>query len=903
MSSQWRSAIERARAHAPFLARALERQPDLTELLASGAAQASLEWARGVGRETADTATALRREKLALGTALAIGDLAGAFPLTVVMQELSDFADRALDRAITHASQERVPDAQPAGLIALALGKQGAGELNYSSDIDPILLFDPDRLPRRASDEPAVAAQRYAQNIVKMLSAATGDGYVFRVDLRLRPASEISPLAVPVKTALGHYQSSALAWERAAFIRARACAGDVAAGEAFLAAIDPFVWRSAVDFGAVEEVRKLTRRIRDNHDGAAVPGPGFNVKQGRGGIREIEFYAQTHQLIHGGRDESLRVRGTRAALDALAAAGRIDAGDAETLGASYDRLRVIEHRLQMVEDRQTHSLPSGEALDNVAQLDGLADGAALAEELTSITDQVARCYDTLIADVGAGSSGPNTAEPQLPTAEVSQQLSALGFADSDRLAARIAGWRDGRYHSLRSDAALAAFDAMLPSLLEALAKAADPDRALARWETVLDNAASVVNFLRLLEAEPEVLAHLIAVLTLAAPLADELAQRPQLLDAMIDGTALSLPGTADELAEQMRCDDAHSDYQDQLDRIRQVTSETRFALGVQLISHLHDPLDIAAALSRLAEAGMLVAAEAAAGEFSAKHGHVAGAELLVLGLGRLGGEMLTHASDLDVVFLFTGEFDSESSGAKPLSASHYFNRLGQRVTAALSVATAQGALYEVDTRLRPQGAQGPLAVTTSSFARYQRETAWTWEHMALTRARVLVGSDEAAGDLTLQIRDVLKTARDVGALKSDVLSMRADMAAHKPSKGPLDVKLLRGGLVDAEFCVHFLQLKHGTALEPHLGKAIEVLAQQGLVSEGLRGAWELMTRILVAGRLLAPDLVFPHNAAREAMAAACGAETFETLLQSLTESRQEVAANWLAIFGDELEID
>ena len=398
MASNWQSGLERARTRAPFLARALDRQPDLEELLASGAAEAAIEWAKGVGRETDDLGVALRHEKLALATALAVGDLAGAFPLERVMAELSNFADRALDAAITEVIQRRVPDAEPAGLIALALGKQGAGELNYSSDIDPILLFDPDTLPCRASDDPAEAAQRYAHDISQILSANTAEGYVFRVDLRLRPNSEVSPPAVSVRSARGHYQSSALAWERAAFIRARACAGDIAAGEAFLAEIDPFIWRSALDFGAVEEVRQLTRRIRANHDGPNVPGPGFDVKQGRGGIREIEFYAQTHQLIHGGRDASLRVKGTRAALDALAAAGRIDPSDAAMLGESYDRLRMIEHRLQMVDDRQTHSLPPGAALDNVARLDGLPDGAALVEELAHITDQVARCYDTLIDD-------------------------------------------------------------------------------------------------------------------------------------------------------------------------------------------------------------------------------------------------------------------------------------------------------------------------------------------------------------------------------------------------------------------------------------------------------------------------------------------------------------------------
>lgn len=903
----WQSALQRARDEAPFLARALSRQPELADLLEQGAGEAALHWARQAGSGCDEVGAALRRERLALATALAIGDLAGAFSLERVMAQLSSFADRALDTAIKEAIARRVPDAEPSGMFALALGKQGAGELNYSSDIDPILLFDPETLPRRDKDDAGEAAQRYAREVVNLLSANTAEGYVFRVDLRLRPASEVSPLAVSAQSAMAHYQSSALAWERAAFIRARAAAGDIAAGEDFLHQIDNFVWRSALDFGAVEEVRLLTERIRANQadlGGPLTPGPGFNLKQGRGGIREIEFFAQTHQLIHGGRDASLRVKGTRAALDALAAAERIEQAEADDLGRCYDRLRALEHRLQMVEDRQTHSLPTGDALDSVARLDGLKDGAALVAELEQITDVVARAYDTLIeAEDGGGAAAPTLlAEPE----PLREKLAELGFATPKRLAKRIEGWRDGRYQSLRSEAALDAFDAMLPALLEALSKAVDPDQALARWESVLENASSAVNFFRLLEAQPELFGQLIAVLTLAPPLADELGQRPQLLDILMDGSALALPDTVEALAQDMRCDDELAAYEDALDQIRQVTSEWRFALGVQLIEGVHDPLDIAAGLSRLAEAGIVAAQEAALAEFSRAHGDIHGAELLVLGLGRLGGGMLTHASDLDIVYLFTGAFDAQSGGGpdgeRPLSAAIYFNRLAQRVTAALSVATAQGALYEVDTRLRPQGAQGPLAVTTTSFAKYQTQTAWSWEHMALTRARVLSGGAIAGERLRGQIADVLLQTRDEAQLRIDVLKMRADMASHKSLGGRMDVKLMRGGLVDTEFCVHFLQLSRGAGLNPHLGEAIGELAEAGLVSSQLRDAWELMTRILVCGRLLAPHLGHPPAAAAEAMAAACGHDSFDKLLQSLSKARQEVARNWARTFGQELEI-
>ncbi|WP_095012280.1 bifunctional [glutamine synthetase] adenylyltransferase/[glutamine synthetase]-adenylyl-L-tyrosine phosphorylase [Tsuneonella mangrovi] len=896
MSADWSSALARARAHAPFLAHALERQPELAALLAAGDGEAALAFARSVGEGIADTGIALRRERLAIATTLAIGDLAGAFPLLRVTGELSALADRALDRAISAAIRMRVPDAQPAGMIALALGKHGANELNYSSDIDPILLYDPAKLPRRERDEPGEAAQRYAREIVRLLSENTPEGYVFRVDLRLRPASEVSPLAIPIDAALTHYESSALAWERAAFIRARACAGDVAAGKAFLAAIRPFVWRRSLDFGAIVEIRRLTARIRASHSGPKSPQPGFNVKLGRGGIREIEFFAQTHQLIHGGRDPSLRLRGTRETLDALAGAGLIEASDARMLGENYDRLRRVEHRLQMVADQQTHVLPDGKALDNVAHLDGLPDGAALVAELTEITGEVAARFDALIA----GDEPEHYAVPATGDT-LAIRLEALGFDQPTQLAERIAGWTDGRIRALRSDAARAAFEALLPALLERFAQAPDPVQALNRWERVLAAAPSALNLFRLLEARPALLDQLVRILLLAPPLAEALGRRPELLDTLIDKSALDLPGSVAEIAAKMARREVDDDYERTLDRIRIVTGEQRFALGLQTIAAVHDPLEISTALARTAEAALQVAQAAAEDEFARIHGHVPGRELVVLGLGRFGGGALTHASDLDVIYLFSGDFEGESDGPRPIGVTLYFNRLAQRVSAALSVPTAEGALYDVDTRLRPQGAQGPLAVSFDSFAKYQHEDAWTWEHMALTRARPLTGSDAARAELQGIVDSVVQQERDPEVLKADVLRMRAEMAAHKPPKGPLDAKLARGGLVDLEFLIHYLQLRERIAFTPRLGGAVDTLVESGLLPASLIEARRLMTRLLVAGRLLAPDLAEPGPDAAQALAEACGQPDFPALLRSFDEARQEVAAAWADSFGEKLE--
>ncbi|WP_241233689.1 glutamine-synthetase adenylyltransferase [Altericroceibacterium xinjiangense] len=877
----WEMAIRRAQAHSPFLARGLERFPEIAELLAHGKGEEALAHAHAAGSGAEDIGVALRRQRLALAVALGVGDLAGAFPLARVMTELTEFADFSLGQAIAAAIRERVPDAEPAGFTALALGKQGAGELNYSSDIDPILLYHRDLLPHRAREEPGEAAQRVARRVVELLAHQTGEGHVFRVDLRLRPASEVSPLAISFGAALTHYESSALTWERAAFIRARAAAGDVEAGERFLDMIRPFVWRRSLDFTAIEDIRRLTGRIRDHHEGPREPGPDFDLKRGRGGIREIEFFAQTHQLIHGGRNPALQLRGTRAALDALAAEGIVSADDARDLGQAYDRLRTIEHRLQMVGDRQTHSLPADEAaLDNVARLDGLPDGAALVEELRGLTARVASAYDSLL---------------DAPDTEV-KTVAAHGFTN------RIADWRQS-IRTLRSGAARDAFDAISPALAEALAQAPDPERAANRWETLLGRLPSAVNLFRLFEARPGLLDQVLRLLTLAPPLADELGRRPDLLDRLIDASALDLPGSVDELYALMTRGQNSADYERRLDHLRKVVGEERFALGVQLIEARHDVLSIAEGLARVAEAAIRAGAEAAVEEFRQVHGRVPGENLLILGLGRLGGGALTHASDLDVIYLFRGDIGVESDGPRPLTASLYFNRLAQRVTAALSVPTAEGRLYEVDTRLRPQGAQGPIAVNLDSFARYQREDAWTWEHMALNRARPLFGPPAAREELRSIIRDVLDRPRDPEKLRGDVLTMRAEMAAHKHPSGPLDPKLVRGGLVDCEFIVHFLQLRDRIALLPAIDEAIVELAEAQLLPAEFSHWHAVLTRILVAARLLAPDGRVPSEPEQGALARSCGFPDFAALLHGLAEARHGIGRVWADLFGEQLEIE
>ena len=866
------AAVRRAEAEAPFLATILRRAGGFTPEMLNDPVVVDPERA---------PAAALRIARRTLALTVAIGDLAGVFDLTAVTRRLTDFADLALDMAIRTAISERYPDAEPRGFVAIALGKQGSRELNYSSDIDPIFLFDPETLPHRANEEPIDAAVRIGKRVVELLQARDGDGYVLRVDLRLRPTPEATPIALPVEAAITYYESQALPWERAAFIRARAAAGDIALGQQFLDAIRPFIWRRSLDFGAVGEIVAITQRIRDHYSQGQAFGPGFDLKRGRGGIREVEFFAQIHQLIHGGRDPALRVPDTRAALAALATAGRVDAGDAAALTEAYVALRTAEHRVQMIDDRQTHDLPTGAALDRIARLDGRADGAALLDYLRPHVTRVAAIFDRLAVPAGEALSSNGD--------RLSEQLAAAGFADAPTAATRIASWRAGRYPALRSAAAQAALEAVLPGLVSALADAPVPQTALNHLDRLLERLPSAVNIFRLLEARPALATLLAQVLSHAPTLADELARRPDLLDGLIDASALDPVPETVALADEMTARERGADFQARLDHVRRVVGDRRFALGAQIVAGTGDPLAVARGYSRVAEAAIAVLAGATVEEFARAHGRVPQSEFVILALGRLGGGALTHASDLDLVYLFTGDFNAESDGAKPLGATLYYNRLAQRVTAALSVPTAAGPLYPIDTRLRPSGTQGPLVVNYDSFARYQREDAWTWEHMALTRARPVFGSDAARGDLSAIIARVLAGDRPQRDVIADAVAMRAEMAAHKPPAGPLDAKLLPGGLVDLEFAVHAAQLTRRTGFDPDLGAAIDALG----MGEGVRRAHDLLTRLIVTMRLVAPDAAEPEAPATRALIArALHLDDWKAVVAALADARQEVTTAW-----------
>ncbi len=884
--SSRRDAIARASAHAPFLREAILARPDIVDRFVVDGAERAASQAMATGAETAEAELRRRRQALALSAAL--GDLAGELSLEQVTRLLSAFADASIRRGVEVAIADVLDGAQPQGFAVIALGKLGSAELNFSSDVDLLLLFDPETLPQRQRSDPADTAVRIGRRLVEILQKRTEDGYVARVDLRLRPSPEVTPIVLPVNAAISYYESAALGWERAAFIRARHCAGDAAVGGRFLDAIHPFIWRRALDFGAIEEIRQISERIRDHYSKGQAFGPGFDLKRGRGGIREVEFYVHAHQLVHGGRDPALRIAATLDALGALERAGFLAADLAADLATAYRRLRTAEHRLQMVDDQQTHQLPTAPSeLDNVGRLHGLGGGAELLDWLRPSIGRVEAAFDDL-AD-GEAERLPANASA------LRESLVKMGFPDVDSAARRVDEWRSGRPRSLRSDAARHAFEAMLPTLLAAIAKSSDPMRALNRLSDVVERVPSGVNLYRLLQARPALATLLARILAHAPALSDQLARRPQLLDSLLDSSCFDPPPSAQEFAALLRREMAGRPYDVALDTARRLINERRFALGAQLIDLRRDPIAVGEGYACIAEGALIALAEATVAEFEQAHGTFPGAELLIVGLGRLGGGVLTHASDLDIIYLFTKPNSDTSDGPKPLGPANYFNRLANRVTAALSVQTPAGPLYDVDTRLRPQGAQGMLVVSLEAFAEYQRDEAWTWEHMALARARPLFGSDTACAEVSSLVDGILERPHDRERLVADAVEVRAEMARHKPPSGPLDVKLGEGGLVDLEFAVHVLQLLHKTALDPSLERALEQLEEQGFVEENVVLAQRLLTKMLVMMRLIASDGRPPGDESGELMAMACGADSWNELLARHDEARQSISAFWTEV--------
>jgi glutamate-ammonia-ligase adenylyltransferase len=761
----------------------------------------------------------LRRARQTVALALGLADLAGALDLETVTSGLTAFADAALDAALRHALEEAERqgkwDGTPleqSGLVIIGMGKYGADELNYSSDIDIIAFYDgraPGLVP---GQEPSVFWVRVIRLLVQLMQERTADGYVFRTDLRLRPDPGATPVAISLNAALQYYESMGQNWERAALIKARACAGNIASGDAFLREIGPFIWRRYLDFAAIADIHSIKRQIHAHKGHGTVRVGGHDLKRGRGGIREIEFFVQTQQLIAGGRDVELRGQSTREMLQKLCDHKWIDEEARAELDEAYVWFRTLEHRLQMIRDEQTQLIPEDrDELSRVARLCGFDVVAQFEDEARRRLNNVASRYAALFEDEPAlsGEAGNLVFTGDDDDPETIATLGRMGFRDPEYVTRTIRSWHFGRFAAMRSTKARENLTIITPALLKAFADAGDGDAALRSFDAILRGLPAGVQLFALLAARRELLDLLAMILAAAPRLAETFARRPQIVGSLIEPGFFDSDEEGNGLAA--RLDESISQapgFEDVLDRARLFVSEQRFLQSVRLLSGTITPLQAGMAFSDLAEAVTAALLREVENEFAVRHGHVAGGRVALLAMGRLGSREMTAGSDLDMIVIYDHDADAgPSDGEKPLPPSQYFMRMTQRLVAALSAPTAEGIAYEVDLRLRPSGRAGPLATRVDAFERYQTEEAWTWEHLALSRARPVAGDPELCARVDAIIESVVRRKRDPQKLKADLLEMRERVQAERGVVDRWSFKTVAGGLIDVEFAAQFAVLR------------------------------------------------------------------------------------------------
>lgn len=809
--------LQVATAGAPYLARLCGQYKDIAAAYAEAGPQVLLDQAlaraEAAGlRPQAEATVDLRWAKAALHLACAGADLAGDWSVQAVTGALSQFADVAVRSALKAAAAGLVArgdlsegGSDPArgpvpGFVILALGKHGAGELNYSSDMDISVFYQPELIPVGPGREPRQVAIRLTQALVALLEQRTEHGYVFRTDLRLRPDPASTPIAVAIPMAEAYYQSVGQNWERAAFIKARAVAGDPIEAAAFLDTIARFVWRRSLDYAAIADVQSIKRQILATHKSADLSEPVFDVKLGRGGIRDIELFVQTQQLILGGRDGRMRQPTTLGALAALTEVGHVQPADQAGLTAAYRYLRAVEHRIQMIGDEQTHKVPADAAgRERLAALCGAPDRRSLEHDLVRTRAVVVGIDKALFPDA------PSLADPLgsliftgvEDSAETLDTLSRLGFERPEAVSGTIRGWHHGRVRCMRSERARQLLTDLTPALIRAWSDSGDPDAAFSRFAAFFDGLISAVTVLSLFKAQPQFLARLARALAASAPLAGMLAQRPALLDAMID-PLFDRPLAIDPAGERAAAFAALAitPFEAAINAARRLHREQMFRIHMALLAGTASARDAGLAHADLADACVQAISAAAHAETLHRFGPAPG-RFVVAGLGKFGGQELAAGSDLDLMVIYA---PAETPGAR-LSPADWFTRFTQRLIAGLSAPTEEGRLYEVDMQLRPSGSKGPVAVALAGFERYYTEDAWTWELLALTRIRAVTGDAALASAVHAAAEVALRRPRDPAQLLTDVADMRARMHRERPAKGPLDLKLRPGGFVDLEFLV------------------------------------------------------------------------------------------------------
>ncbi|MBZ0129893.1 MAG: glutamine-synthetase adenylyltransferase [Rhodobacteraceae bacterium] len=868
---------------AEWLANVLDTDPDqvLADILAA------------VRRDSIDIlGRDLRQAKRRLALYTALADCGGVWPLGKVTNALTDLADFAVQATLdallaAELARGKLPGCTEAdlatacGMVVLAMGKMGAGELNYSSDIDLIVLFDEARHAERDFDDIRERFIRVTRRMAKILSDVTGDGYVFRTDLRLRPDPSVTPVCLSMGAAERYYESVGRTWERAAYIKARPCAGDLAAGWAFLDTLRPFVWRKHLDYAAIQDAHDMRLRIREHKGlGGRITLPGHNMKLGRGGIREIEFFTQTRQIIAGGRDPDLRSRETLAGLDMLAAKGWISPLVAETLAAAYIAHRTTEHRIQMLADAQTHDLPgAGDPMLRLAHFCGFPTLAAFQGDLIPRLEKVHELTESFFApEAGAASEDmPDITPAMRSTIDKWRSLPALRTARANEI-----------------------FRRLLPVILKQVLKTANPEETLNQFDGFLGGLPAGVQLFSLFEANPQLVELLVDICGSAPSLARYLSRNAQVFDGVIGGTFFQPLPSAGDMAQDLAARlDGIDDYETQLNTLRRWMKELHFRIGVLHLKGMIGSEQAGRHYADLAGAVLRALLRPVAAEFSRRHGAPPGRGAMVLGMGSLGAESLTATSDLDVIVIYDADGAEKSDGKRPLPVTTYYARLTQALVTALTSQMAEGRLYEVDMRLRPSGRKGPVATPLSGFMNYQRSEAWTWEHLALTRARAIAGPRALCDAIETFRRELIAAPREAAKILTDTAEMRDRLsdAADRSRVGDIwEAKLGPGRMLDIELLAQAAALLTGSperAVAAQLDGGIRLGWYDEAGAAMLRDAYARLSRMQQIGRLMVEGRLDPAEIGR----GGCKLLLAETGAASLAELETELAGAQVQVAG------
>ncbi len=893
-----RPLIEGTAGCSGYLARLMVQEADWLENALTDAPEAVFDAILAeAGGLAGDVSKLLRRLKRRVALLTALADLGGVWTLEEVTGALTRFADLAVQVALTQQLAAEIKRGKlpgmteadletSAGMVALAMGKMGAGELNYSSDIDLICLFDETRFDPDDEMEARASLIRATRRMTAVLSENTADGYVFRTDLRLRPDASSTPVCISMAAAERYYEAEGRSWERGAYIKARAAAGDIAAGERFLETLRPFVWRKHLDFATVQDTHDMRQRIR-SHKG--LHGPitleGHNMKLGAGGIREIEFFAQTRQLVAGGRDPDLRCRGTVDALAALAGKGWVEEEVAAHLTTHYRAHREIEHRLQMIADAQTHSLPSNaEGFDRLARFCGVADTDAFRTDLEARLTEVDGLTEPFFAP-----DAKATAEPDLS------------------YAAREIVERWPSYPALRSARGQEIFARLKPDLLTRFQRAARPDEALGNFDGFLRGLPAGVQLFSLFEANPPLVDLLVDICATAPGLARYLSRHSAVLDAVLGGSFFEPWPDRDRLADTLSRALDGQDYEAQLDAARRWQKEWHFRVGVHHLRGLITAEEAGAQYSALADVVVAGLWPLVCDDIARRHGPAPGRGGAVLGMGSLGAGRLSAGSDLDLILIYDAGGVEMTEGRRPLDPRSWFAKATKGLITALSAPTAAGKLYEVDMRLRPSGRQGPVATSLAAFRQYQMEEAWTWEHMALTRARPIAGDESLRTDIEAVRCAVLAEKANAGKVKADAAEMRERLQAAGRAGATFAVKDGPGGAQDIELLSQAAALiagDPGRAAPAQLAAGVETGWIAAEAGEALREAYHLYLSILQAVSLMTDqplDLGEIGEGGRAFLCRTAAAESIDALSEKLDATRVKAATMIEALLaqGDE----